>query len=1199
MVWSLKYIIAIVGLIVIVILPCLSIANISNTQQKITASDGAAGDQFGWSVSISGDYAIVGAQDDDDKGVDSGSAYIFERTGSSWTEVAKLTPSDGRWGHVFGWSVSISGDFAIVSAVGDYSFAGAAYIFERTGSIWTEVDKLTASDRITQDYFGNSVSISGNYAIVGSLLNDVSGAAYIFERTGSSWTEVDKLSANDGATGDYFGYSVSISGNCAIVGAYEDDDKGEDSGSAYIFEKTGGTWIEVAKLTASDGAAGYNFGLSVCIDSNYAVVSAFEAAYIFERIGNSWTEVAKFTVSGSSPKSVSISGNYAIVGASGDDDNGFGSGAAYIFERIGSSWIEVAKLTASDGAAYDFFGYSVSISDSYAIAGARHDDDNGSNSGSAYTYIVTNQTPNQPPSTPVLSSPSNNATDIDPNNVFLEWNPSTDPDGDEIEYCVTVNEDAEPDNIPVYIGCDDQIFTFDTSFTLPDPLETGKTYYWAVWAKDVNDNWSPASEWWSFDIHSGPSVTIASISPAPVDGTLPVGQGVTITFSIINAPTDDEIHFELKRDSVPDDQTEPDGANWWRASVVVIADIDWDNQTQSIRAVIPFCLAPGDDWRFWGEHVSSGARTHSNETFNISGDLDSDGDALPDTWECHGVEYDPNSQSITACTDGDPDIDLPTMGANPGSLDIFVEIDWMEDATYTFLRPKTAALEDVVTAFANAPIDNLDGTTGINLHLDYGQGIPYTFGGEHIPFSSNFDLGTNPNDPLDWSNFDSQIKNVYFSDQSRRRIFHYCVFLNRFNDTNYSGYAYTPGNEFIVALGNLNGGTRQQQAGTLMHELGHNLGLRHGGDDSLLFKPNYLSVMNYSFQMTGLWKNGDDGIMDYSRIMLPSLSEVCLNESDGLNGGVLIEGYGTKFYTDPGAADLWLGSNEHFVSDANGPINWNRDLTSNDACVMRSINDFDPNYPDTDINLLRGFDDWANLIYDGGGTLGPDTGIIIVIEEPHPEIDSEAVKKILPYPPSGTSINVMPNAAAIEWKPSNLEIVSYYNVYRKTINTDFQLIRSTEDSFFEDHNLISCGIVIYAVSSVDIYGNESEILEVVEVDLPDTTPPEISLSVSPDTLWPPNHKMKPVTVTADASDNCYIDPVCQITTVESDEPINGNGDGDTEPDWDITGDLTAHLRSERSGTGDGRQYTITVECTDNSGNKATAQATVTVPHDKD
>jgi parallel beta-helix repeat protein len=264
----------------------------------------------------------------------------------------KLNAGDGAVDDQFGTSVSISGDYAIVGACYDDdrgSSSGSAYIFKRDGTSWDERTKITASDGATGDWFGYSVSMSGDYAIVGAYRDDdsgsYSGSAYIFKRDGTSWSEQAKIIASDGAAVDLFGYSVSMSGDYAIVGAYGDDDRGSASGSAYIFKRDEASWDEQVKITASDGAAYDYFG-----------------------------------------RSASISGDYAIVGACYDGDSGSYSGSAYIFKRDRTSWSEQAKITAIDGAEGDRFGHHVSISGDSAIVGAYGDDDCGSNSGSAYIF---------------------------------------------------------------------------------------------------------------------------------------------------------------------------------------------------------------------------------------------------------------------------------------------------------------------------------------------------------------------------------------------------------------------------------------------------------------------------------------------------------------------------------------------------------------------------------------------------------------------------------------------------------------------------------------------------------------------------------------------------------------------------------------------------------------------------------------------
>ena len=309
---------------------------------KLTPSDGAAYEYFGNSVSIAGDYVIAGAS-----GV-FGSAYIFKREGASWNEQAKITASDGAADDCFGHSVSISGDYVIVGADWDDdngSESGSAYIFKRDGTLWNEQAKITASDGTSKNYFGHSVSISGDYVIVSA--SGVFGSAYIFKREGVSWNEQAKITASDGAAYDGFGGSVSISGDYVIVSASGDDSSGynSNSGSAYIFKRDGTTWSQQAKITASDRTAGDRFGL-VSVSGDHVIVGVqgdndngdwSGSAYIFKRNGTSWNEQAKLMASDGAADdrfggSVSISYDHAIAGAQGDNDNGDWSGSAYIYD---------------------------------------------------------------------------------------------------------------------------------------------------------------------------------------------------------------------------------------------------------------------------------------------------------------------------------------------------------------------------------------------------------------------------------------------------------------------------------------------------------------------------------------------------------------------------------------------------------------------------------------------------------------------------------------------------------------------------------------------------------------------------------------------------------------------------------------------------------------------------------------------------
>ena len=207
-----------------------------------TASDGAEGDSFGNSVALDGDTALVGAYRDNDRGLSSGSAYFFTRSGGLWTQQQKLTASDGAEGDSFGNSVALDGDTALVGAYIDDdrgSESGSAYFFTRSGGVWTQQQKLTASDGAEGDSFGSSVALDGDTALVGAYgdddLGSNSGSAYIFTRSGGVWTQQAKLTALDGAAWDSFGYSVALDGDTVLVGANGDDDLGSNSGSVYFF----------------------------------------------------------------------------------------------------------------------------------------------------------------------------------------------------------------------------------------------------------------------------------------------------------------------------------------------------------------------------------------------------------------------------------------------------------------------------------------------------------------------------------------------------------------------------------------------------------------------------------------------------------------------------------------------------------------------------------------------------------------------------------------------------------------------------------------------------------------------------------------------------------------------------------------------------------------------------------------------------
>ncbi|MBK7404038.1 MAG: FG-GAP repeat protein [Phycisphaerales bacterium] len=293
------------------------------------ASDGEQEDWFGRSVSVEGSTLLVGAPSNASKG----SVYFFERIGAEWTQVAKLNAA--TWSVGFGYSISLDGDRLVVGAPFTDNGSGAAYLFERLGGVWSEIAKITPSDGAAQEEFGISVALSGDSVVVGARWDDdlgtKSGSAYVFERVGGAWTQVVKLTASDGDASDQFGESVSLDGDTVVVGAqYDDGAHGNDYGAAYMFERVGGVWTQVAKLTAADGAGGDHFGDAVSIKGDTVVVGASNdddiaedsgSAYVFERVDGVWTQMGKLTAPdartyGKFGRSIDLSGDTILVGAS-------------------------------------------------------------------------------------------------------------------------------------------------------------------------------------------------------------------------------------------------------------------------------------------------------------------------------------------------------------------------------------------------------------------------------------------------------------------------------------------------------------------------------------------------------------------------------------------------------------------------------------------------------------------------------------------------------------------------------------------------------------------------------------------------------------------------------------------------------------------------------------------------------------------
>ena len=433
---------------------------------QLNTSAAVLQDNLGSSVGISGDYALVGVpKDDNDHGVDVGSLQVFLRTETGWVQHQKLTPSDAAGGDQFGTTLAVSSDYAIVGTprkdgVGRNS--GAAYIFRRQGTEWVEQAKLLSSDGARADYFGISVAIDGDTALVGAHRTNEPladcGTVYVFDRSGESWNQTARLTAPDPDSFAYFGFSVGIDGDTAIIGATRDDEKGIDAGAAYIFVRNQFGWVPQAKLFGNNTEADDNFGFAVDVDGDFAIATSPKnkgagAAYIYRREGTEWEQKrnrvrirmipidpdgatsfgvsvdikgdiaaigaiganvgdrvvgAAYIFTQNEPPfwnqhtklvaadrkggdqlgfAVAIGENEVIAGAPRHNAGGLSSGAAYIFEqRENASWVESSKLSDGETASEDQFGVSVSISGNFAISGAQQDDEIAPNAGTAYIF---------------------------------------------------------------------------------------------------------------------------------------------------------------------------------------------------------------------------------------------------------------------------------------------------------------------------------------------------------------------------------------------------------------------------------------------------------------------------------------------------------------------------------------------------------------------------------------------------------------------------------------------------------------------------------------------------------------------------------------------------------------------------------------------------------------------------------------------
>lgn len=411
------------------------------------------------------------------------------------------------------------------------------------------------------------------------------------------------------------------------------------------------------------------------------------------------------------------------------------------------------------------------------------------------------------------------------------------------------------------------------------------------------------------------------------------------SFSLTVSKTSVPIHIEIWDSDTwpnPDDHVDIDKDANNRD-----LDLVFDVATKTLSGDVTFGYSKG----------GGGDSDRAEIWFHVGLDnVDIDGDGLFDSWETSGIHMD---------DDGTIDLNLSALGANPNHKDLFIEVDWMEDETHSH-RPWNEAIQTVIDSFANAPVSNPDGTTGINLHIDFSNGIDHS-------------------DELRvWNDFD-RIKASNFN-VNRHFVYHYCLFAHDlvYYGLDPLGVAELPGNDFVIGLGDppteISQAHVTEQAGVFMHEFGHNLNLGHGGGDHVHRKPNYLSVMNYFFTDVGIPPTNR---IDYSREALPALDESNLNEDLGIQDG----DYNTFYYTPAGIQTVGFGR---------GPIDWDDDGIIGTG-VRADINR-DRNTPGR--TVLTGYNDWANILFNPRGVT--DDFADYVHETYEVEVDIETLRSIRP-----------------------------------------------------------------------------------------------------------------------------------------------------------------------------------------------------------
>lgn len=363
---------------------------------------------FGTAVAISGKHLIVGAYLEDKHKKDVGMAYIFKQKGEQWILQSTLSANDGEEGDELGYSVAISGDYAVVGASGRGFSVGAAYVFKRENDRWIQQAKLEANDGADFDFFGHSVTIFGDYIAIGAYGQDTggenAGAVYIFNHKDGKWGQQAKLQANDKEAKDEFGWEVSISNTHVVVGAHLEDTGGQNAGAAYVFKRENDHWTQQAKLQANGISDNDHFGSSVAISNQTIIIGSplanlsflydtyhSGATYVFKHQSGHWLQTAilksnnKVSRMNEFGSSVAIKNHQIVIGIATDMSRG-NMGATYAFQKTKEGWSTSEEITAKDKKNNNFFGSSVAISQDYVVVGADPESTKANGAGAIYIF---------------------------------------------------------------------------------------------------------------------------------------------------------------------------------------------------------------------------------------------------------------------------------------------------------------------------------------------------------------------------------------------------------------------------------------------------------------------------------------------------------------------------------------------------------------------------------------------------------------------------------------------------------------------------------------------------------------------------------------------------------------------------------------------------------------------------------------------